>query len=147
GSEPVGTAVFIGKDVLVRPAGYREWIFVGSSMGLSYSENAGSRRDDLFHNVYINPAAYREYVSTGKFPEGTVMMLELARSGIKKEPGLQGSFEKEFVALKASVKDGRFEGGWGFFKFTDEQGKLKANASPEKTGCRSCHQQRAETDH
>jgi hypothetical protein len=148
GSEPVGRAVFIGKDTLVRPPDYREWIFVGSSIGLSYSENSGSRGDDLFHNVYINPSAYREYVSTGRFPEGTVMMLELARPETRKEPGLQGSFAKEFVALEASVKDSRrFEGGWGFFKFTDDQGKVKANASPEETGCRSCHQQRAETDH
>jgi hypothetical protein len=148
GSESHRTAVFMGKDTLVRPADYREWIFVGSSMGLSYSEDSGSRGEDLFHNVYINPGAYREYISTGRFPEGTVMMLELARPGTKNEPGLQGSFEKDFVALEGSVKDSsRFEGGWGFFKFTDDQGKLKANASPEETGCRSCHQQRAETDH
>src|SRR5262249_13971760 len=35
-------AVFIGKDTLARPVGYREWIFVGSSIGLSYSENGGA---------------------------------------------------------------------------------------------------------
>jgi hypothetical protein len=137
GSQLNRAAVFVGKDTLVRPEAYREWVFVGSSS-----------RDDYFHNVYIDPSAYREYVSTGKFPEGTVMVLEAARSETKKEPGLQGSYAKEFVALQVSVKDSsRFDGGWGYFNFTDEQAKLKAKAIPEENGCRSCHQDRAETDH
>lgn len=115
-------AVFIGKDTLVCPAGYRQWIFAGSSDGC-----------DSRHNVYINPAAYREYVSTGKFPDGTVMVSEAAGSE---------------SALQVSVKDSsRFDGGWGYFNFTDAQGKLKAKALPEESGCRSCHQERAETDH
>ena len=144
------SAVFEGKDTLVRPERYREWIFVGSSIGLSYAETPDGRGADLFHNVYINPPAYRTYVETGKFPDGTVMVLELARSETKKEPGLQGSYEKEYVALEASVKDSkRFDGGWGFFGFTDNDGKLKAKAQalPETSGCRACHEKRAETDH
>ena len=102
----------------------------------------------MYHNVYINPSSYREYARTGKFPDGTMMVLELARSESKKEPGLQGSYAKEFVALEASVKDStKFEGGWGYFRFTDDQGKPKANATAEQGDCRSCHQDRAETDH
>ena len=76
------------------------------------------------------------------------MVLELARAETKKESGLQGSYEKEFVALEASVKDSsRFEGGWGYFNFTDNQGRPKANTAPDEGGCRACHRQRAETDH
>ena len=71
------------------------------------------------HNVYINPAAYREFARTGKFLEGTVMAMELAAAEVKREPGLQGSFEKEFIGLEVSVKDSsRFEGGWAYFNFT-----------------------------
>ncbi len=107
-------AVFVGKDRLVRPAGYREWVFVGSSLGLSYAPDPGQPRgEEMYHNVYINPAAYREYSKTGKFPEGTVMVLEMISAEVKKEPGLQGSYEKDFMSLEASVKDSsRFEGGW-----------------------------------
>ena len=141
-------ATFTTNNILERPAGYREWVFVGSSIGLNYSPHSDNASQELFHNVYIDPAGYREYMASGKFPEGTVMVLELARPETKKEPGLQGSFEKEFVALEASVKDSnRFEGGWGYFSFTDAGGKLKPSASPEERGCRSCHQERAETDH
>lgn len=143
--------VFDGK-ALIRPEGYREWIFVGSSLGLAYSKNPDQKAgpgSDLYHNVYINPSSYREFAKTGKFPEGTVMVLELARPEVKSEPGLQGSFQKEFVALEASVKDSsRFEGGWAYFNFTEGAGKLKAKAEPfPQSACWSCHHVNAATDH
>ena len=31
--------IFEGKDTFLLPKGYREWIFVGSSLGLRYDEN------------------------------------------------------------------------------------------------------------
>lgn len=145
-------AVFEGKNTLLRPQGYREWVFVGSSLGLSYAQNPGQAQNqssEMYHNVYINPAAYREFARTGKFPEGTVMAMELAAAEVKREPGLQGSFEKEFIGLEVSVKDSsRFEGGWAYFNFT-ERGTLKTKAEPfpQSAGCLSCHSQKAATDH
>lgn len=143
---------FEDKTTLVRPTGYREWVFVGSSLGLRYDATAAERpkpRPERYHNVYINPAAYREFSKTGKFPDGTMMVLELASSAEKKEPGLQGSFQDKFVALEASVKDSsRFKEVWAYFSFDDGDGKLKAKATPfPKTACWSCHDQKAETDH
>src|SRR5438105_844746 len=44
--------VFSGKDTLVRPADYRQWVFVGSSLGLAYARNQSS---EMYHNVYIHP--------------------------------------------------------------------------------------------
>ena len=126
-------AVFDGKDTLLRPDGYREWVFVGGSFG---PHNAAP---DTFHKVYIDRSAYREYSKTGKFPEGTVMVLEMRSS----EPN-------SAIALQASVKDSsRFEGGWGFFDFTDAEGRMKSKAAaqPAVSTCRSCHEERAETDH
>lgn len=139
-------AVFVGKNTLVRPAGYREWVFVGSSLGLGYSQSQGS---DMYHNVYIDPAAYRAYASSGKFPEGTVMILEMVSAETKKEPGLQGSYEKDFMGLEVSVKDSaRFQDGWGYFNFTQGMGTLKSEAEPlpQNAGCVSCHREKAATD-
>ena len=51
---------FEGKDTLLRPAGYRQWVFVGSSLGLRYDPQAGEKPNpgpERYHNVYINPAA------------------------------------------------------------------------------------------
>lgn len=144
-------AVFEGADTLLRPEGYREWVFVGSSTGLNYSPNpapASANSGTDFKNVYINPAAYREFSKTGKFPEGTIMILEIAQAATKNEPGLQGSFASKYIALEASVKDSkRFPGGWAYYGFTDQEGKLLAKAKPfPETSCLSCHQKKAATD-
>src|SRR5437867_4344861 len=125
--------LFEGKDTLLRPVGYREWVFVGSSLGLRYDPAAGGKPagHELYHNVYINPAAYRTFADTGKFLEGTMMVLELASAETKTEPGLQGSYQKEFVALEASVKDSkRFQDRWAYFSFEGADGKPKAKAQP-----------------
>jgi hypothetical protein len=151
GAEPgKPAAVFEGKDTLLRPAGYREWVFVGSSLGLSYEkgERKGERPDGPeYKNVYIDPTAYRAYKATGKFPQGTVLVLETAAGEEKREPGLKGSYQKEFTGLSAAVKDAeRFEGGWGYFQFGGpERPKAKAQPAP-KAACFDCHCQKAADD-
>ena len=156
-SEPRTLPVFEGKATLLRPVNYREWVFVGSSRGLSYAQNPPAQSQapsggmgEMYHNVYITPTAYREFIKTGKFPEGTMLAMELASADTKREPGLQGSFEKEFIGLEVSVKDSkRFEGGWAYFNFSNGMGssdKDKAEPFPASAGCVSCHKQNAETD-
>lgn len=144
-------AVFEGKDTMLRPEGYREWVFVGSSTGLNYMPNpapASANSEEDIKHVYINPSSYREFIKTGKFPEGTVMILEIAEAARKNEAGLQGSFASKFIALEASVKDSkRFPGGWAYFGFTDMEGRPLAKAKPfPDNACLSCHQQKAATD-
>lgn len=154
GAQQAGTPVFEGKNTLVRPVNYREWVFVGSSRGLAYAKNPPAQSPgpgtEMYHNVYIKPESYREFVKTGKFPEGTVLVLEMASADTKKEPGLQGSYEKDFVGLDVSVKDSsRFEGGWAYYSFSDGTGssyKAKAEPFPASAGCVSCHKQNAATD-
>src|SRR5262245_56141847 len=78
-AEPAKAAVqFEGKDTLLRPDGYREWVFVGSSLGLRYDEGKGQADQLEYKNVYVDPGAYRAYRETGAFPEGTVLVLETA---------------------------------------------------------------------
>src|SRR5262245_12784306 len=69
---------FEGKDTLLRTDGYREWVFVGSSLGLRYDEGKKQADQLEYKNVYLDPAAYRAYKETGVFPEGTVLVLETA---------------------------------------------------------------------
>jgi hypothetical protein len=88
-------AQFEGKDTLLRPEGYREWVFVGSSLGLRYDEGQKEPQQLEYKNVYIDPAAYRAYQETGAFPQGTVLVLETAAGEEKKEPGLRGSLPRE----------------------------------------------------
>ncbi len=123
-TQKIGPAVFVGKNTMLLPNGYREWVFVGS------------------RNVYINPAAYSEYMHSGKFPDGTVMVLEKSSAETKGDP--------HFTGVEVSVKDSsRFDGGWGFYNFTDDNGKLKPQADelPQTARCLSCHRDKAATDH
>ena len=144
-------AVFKDEDTLLRPRGYREWVFVGSSLGLRYNQDFAENgaNPEIYHNVYINPSSFRAFAKTGQFPEGTVMILELASAEEKTEPGLKGSFEKEFIGLKVSVKDSqRFNDVWAYFDFDKAKNQGHPNeASPEpKANCWSCHNANAATD-
>jgi tetratricopeptide (TPR) repeat protein len=141
-------ARFEGKDTLLRPEGYREWVFVGSSLGLRYEEGKKHPEQLEYKNVYIDPAAYRAYKETGAFPQGTVLVLETATGEEKKEPGLRGSFQKEFTGLSAAVKDKeRFPDGWAYFSFSDGPGKTKEKAPPaKKSACYDCHREKGAED-
>lgn len=143
-------AVFESPDTLLRPTGYREWIFVGSSLGLQYNPKDEKQESGKleYKNVYLNPEAYREFARTRKFPEGTVLVLETASAETKKEPGLQGSFQKEYIGLSAAVKDSnRFKEGWAYFRFSDGGAKLKATAKPAaKEACYDCHREKGAID-
>jgi hypothetical protein len=148
-AEPAKPAArFDGKDTLLRPDGYREWVFVGSSLGLRYDEGKKPTDQLEYKNVYIDPAAYRAYKETGALPQGTVLVLETAAGEEKNEPGLRGSFQKEFNGLSAAVKDKeRFPDGWAYFSFSDGPGKLKDKAQPAKKAvCYDCHRQKGAED-
>jgi hypothetical protein len=105
---------------------------------------------EMYHNVYIKPEAYREFSKTGKFPEGTVLAMEMVSKETKKEPALQGSFESDFLGLEIAVKDSaRFQGGWAYYNFSNGMSasyRAKADPFPVSAGCVACHKQHAETD-
>jgi len=121
----VMAAVFESEDTLLRPD-YRNWKVVDAT---THDEH------HVFEKTYISPDAYREFAQTGKFPEGTVVVLESSRTS---------------VSFLASVKDSsRFEGGWGYFEFRDVEGRQtsKATALPKSAGCVACHRDHGARDH
>jgi anti-sigma factor RsiW len=128
------TTILTAGSMMRLPAGYQNWTVVGSVSDSSSHWKAG-----LSQKVYMSPDAYREYKRTGKFPDGTVMVLESASVSDQQNP----------VALEASVKDKRFSEGWGYFRFVSAAGKWadKAEALPDSAGCAACHRDRAATDH
>jgi hypothetical protein len=137
---------FAEGNQLLRPQGYREWVFLSSGLGGSYTP--GSDHNPAFTNVFIRPEAYREYVRTGEFPDGTVMVLEIRRSesavSINKGRHVQG----RLVGIEASVKDGRrFPEKWAYFSFIGDKGEALPKAKPfPKEACWSCHHQHGEVD-
>lgn len=147
------------RGELVRPEGFREWVFVGASYGLSYGEKAST--DPVFHHVYIQPEAYRHYRDTGTFPEKTMLVMENFSPGTKEnntaadkvdgdEPfeQLHGQFEDERVGLEVALKDSeQFEDGWAYFAFSFLGQPLRDTAKPfPKSMCWDCHNAHAADD-
>ena len=58
------------------PANYREWVFLSSGVDMSYTADAMAMDHSIFDNVFVNPLAYQEFMKTGTWPEGTMIMLE-----------------------------------------------------------------------
>ncbi len=142
-------AIFEGRDTLLRPEGYRDWILVGDAAKphpTGVEPGAASATRTPAQGVYMTPSSYREYAKTGTFPDGTLVVWESERPGPQKADGSH----QESPVLLASVKDSTlFDGGWGFFDFSGADGTItaKAQALPESSGCRTCHRRDAETDH
>lgn len=113
---------YVNNDHLVRPANYREWVFIGSGLGLTYDQGANS--STTFTNVFVNPAAYRGFMNTGRWPDKSVFVLEFRASATEAPPNTNGRFQTRLVGLEAEVKDVRFPDGWAFYNF-----RLKAEAT------------------
>jgi hypothetical protein len=129
---------------MARPDGYREWVWLSSGLGMSYSR-ATPASDPEFDNVFASPTAYRAFVASGKWPNGTVLVLENRVSHTNGSINRSGHFQGELNGIEAHVKDERrFAGGWAFFAF----GKDAKNASmiPRSANCYSCHEQSAAVD-
>jgi len=125
---------------LVRPEGYREWIYLSSGLGMSYSAR-NQPSEPQFTNVFVTPEAYRQFIKSGTWPDKTLFVLEERDSSTKGSINQAGHFQTKLTGLVAEVKDGsRFPEKWAFFNFMDAQGKLKDTAQAlSKSVCWTCH--------
>jgi hypothetical protein len=140
-----------GAGNVIRPEGYRKWVFVGTSLGLRYQGEGGNDEGPgSFHNVYIQPEAYDEFLKTGAFPEKTILAMETYSAGTKEpKSGLTGGFfSDQLTGLSAAIKDKeRFPEGWGYVSFMRDGSKPAATAAPfRKEQCYDCHHEHAATD-
>jgi hypothetical protein len=134
---------YTGDGQLVLPSDYREWVFLSSGLGMSYSRDAN--RPPAFTNVFVNPAGYRSFVATGKWPDKTMLVLEVRASSSKGSINQGGSYQSDVVAIESEVKDAaKFPGnGWAFFAF----GKSNTGQMLARTeDCYSCHLEHGAVD-
>jgi Cytochrome P460 len=143
-------AVFDSDGKLKLPDfSFRRWVLVGTPLTPNGLNN-GKAGFPEYHNVYIEEKNVDAYLKTGSFPEGTVIVKELARvlnptfpDGSRTEPSGRGFFNGEFNGIDLTVKDSqRFAktNGWGFFTFGHHPLPYD-KTSPEKsvTECAGCH--------
>jgi hypothetical protein len=151
-------AKFDADGQLLRPTGYREWIFVGTPLTPN-DMNSGMAPFPEFHAVYIDPVSWAHYQKTGEFRDGTILVKELISVGSKAATSGVGYFMGEYLGLEAAVKSKsqapNEPGNWTYYSFTtpgspmegDEiRKKMRAGASLKDKAtafptavCASCH--------
>jgi hypothetical protein len=129
---------------LIRPADYREWIFLSAGIGMTYVQPAAGAQPgtQTFGNVFVNPSSYRRFVQTGRWPDQTIFVLETRGSATEGSIVKGGRFQTARVGMEAEVKDSRFADGWAFFNFGDARQANDAQAAlsgESAAGCVTCH--------
>lgn len=144
-AEAVGIPQYSADGKLVRPTGYRKWVYLSSGYGMSYSQTASDHL--MFTNVFVTPSSYDYYVEHGKWPDKTMFVLELYGSASKGSINLHGNYQSDFMGLDVEVKDEkRFEDKWAYFGFDATEGSSAATR-PSKNDCWNCHDKNAAVEH
>jgi hypothetical protein len=151
-----------GGDLLL-PNGFDTWVFVGSNLGLSYTPDAAAAASapppraprQQFHNVSIDKAAYDYFSANGRFPERTVLVMQVFEAADKEPRGVlaSGVFNGRRVGLEVAVKNTSRPDGkttpWAYYNFTDPSDRSKvlasATAYPDEVRA-TCHQLHASID-
>ena len=130
---------------LLLPEGYERWVFVGSSLALSYTEGAPGH--EMFHHTLMEPTAHQHFRETGQFREGTMLALLLHGTGEGVLPARHGRFAAEIHAVEMAVKDSnRVDETWAYYNFGGMDGvREEARPMPARS-CQSCHVEHAAYD-
>jgi len=148
---------------LLLPNGFETWVFVGSNLGLSYTPDAAAAASapppraprQQFHNISINKAAYDYFLANDRFPEKTVLVMQVFEAADKEPRSVlaSGVFNGRRVGLEVAVKNtSRPDSNttpWAYYNFTDSSDRSKVLASaaafPDEV-CANCHRLHASID-
>jgi hypothetical protein len=131
------------NNQLLRPDNYREWIFLSSGLGMSYSPSPGSMV--MFTNVFVPQWAYHEFMKSGKWPDKTMFVVEDRGSETKGSIVKSGHFQTDWMGIGVEVKDETHSPDkWQYFSFDED---AKSAQSNPKQGCWQCHEDHAAVEH
>ena len=137
------------EGFLIRPTGYREWIYVGTPLTPN-SLNPPEAPFPEFHNVYIDPESWRHFKETGEFRDGTIMVKELATVGATAAVSGQGFFMGDFRGLEATIKSSEHfpdePGNWAYFSYGHDYPLAETAEAFPTAACNDCHAASAATD-
>ena len=129
---------------LLRPADYREWMFLSAGYGMNYSPAPGSH--EMFTNVFVQRWAYDEFVGSGKWPEQSMFVIDERDAASRGSINQTGHYQTDLMGLPVEVKDSkRNPDTWAYYVF-DADGKT-AEAMPKGNPCWSCHDAHAAVEH
>ena len=134
--------MYTANNELLRPENYRDWTFLSSGLGMSYSP--GSNDHMMFTNVFVPQWAYQEFLKSGKWPDKTTFVVEERDSQTKGSINKVGNFQTDFAGMGVEVKDSRLPDQWAYFNFDADTKSARANP---KEGCFQCHENHAAVEH
>jgi hypothetical protein len=141
----------IKNGELLRPTGFREWIYVGTPVTPNDLNN-GKAAFPEHHNVYIDPKSWAHWKKTGEFRENTILIKELVNVGTKAAVSGNGYFQGDFIGLEATIKSKQHfpdePGNWAYYSFSKPDHKtLATSAQPfPSASCNGCHAAAAADD-
>ncbi len=149
GSTNAHSARFADDGQLIRPKGWRKWVYIGTPL-TPHDMNDGKAAFPEFHNVYMDPESFATYENTGEFPNGTQLVKELVLVGAKQAVSGKGYFMGNFAGLEVAVKDTvRFKdepGGWAYFSFGHQAEYTETAKAFPAASCNACHAASADQD-
>ena len=132
------------------PEKYREWVFLGSGLDMSYDPKPTPMGAGVFNNVFVNPEAYKAYQATGHWPEGSELVLENRGAEAAKSINKAGRTQSaelmgfEVHVLDSAHQDPKTKGdGWAFYGFDNP---VSAKAIPRPASCYTCHEEHGAVD-
>jgi hypothetical protein len=107
------------------------------------AQAAGQGRPPVFDNVFVNRQSYKAFLQSGRWPEGTMFILELRRGERHVSIDTGGQTQGGMIGIEAAVKDStRFAStkGWGYFGFGRADAlAASAKPNPPSASCYACH--------
>lgn len=133
-------AQFAEDGALIIPDNLDEWVFLGSSLGMGYSQQSfNPDSPGMFQIVRMEPGAYRAFMRDGVFPEGAMFLLSFYESANQISINRSGFVMGEPMGFEIHLKDkARFpETGFNFYTFGP--GDVSAPEVPLPNDCVECH--------
>jgi len=133
---------------LVVPENFRQWVFLTSSLDLTYNEpvpGAPPSDHSMLDNVFVDPAAYDAFVKTGTWPDKTILVKENRDAASAGSISKGGKYQADVVSMEFHVKDeAKFPGKWAFFSV--KTGADRGTQFPQSADCYTCHAQHGAVD-
>ena len=141
GAQAAAAPSYTAAGELLLPSDYREWVFVGTSLGMTYGP-AKRNGPSVFENIYVTREAYRAFMQSGKWPEKTMFVMEGRSADLHELLANTGQSAGEALFIEASVKDStRYsDTTWAYFNYgSGKQPSASAKPIPKTASCYACH--------
>ncbi len=137
--ERLDIAKFDDEGSLIVPENLDEWIFIGSSLGMGYSqENIDPDSPGMFQIARMEPTAYEVFKETGKFVDGTMLSLHFYGSQNEVSINRAGFVMGDLHFAEIHYKDSeRFPDGFNFYNLNNGEPVGQEIGLPND--CVDCH--------